>query len=124
MTDHVDKLGNYKIGRGKSRPDGRGINKDSAKETTCNLVRPLCRVGGAEAGQTEGGTSESMICQTKEFEHYPQGNERHYLKGWKAVTRFHVRICLFLELTTMSIDFIVSPLDSEFPEGRDSVILV
>lgn len=89
---HVEKLGNCTGGRGKSRPDGRGINKDSAKKTTCNLMRPPCRVDGADAGQTEGGTSEGMICQTKEFEHYPQGSGRYYLQGWKAVTRFHVRM--------------------------------
>lgn len=67
--------------RGKSKLDGRGMNKDSAKKTACNLVRPPCTVGGAKAGQAEEGTSESMIFQTQESEHYPQANGRHDFKG-------------------------------------------
>ena len=54
MTYHVEKMG--KQMRGKSKLDGRGMNKDSAKKTACNLVRPPCTVGGAKAGQAEEGT--------------------------------------------------------------------
>lgn len=76
---HVEKMG--KQMRGKSRRDGGRMNKDSAKKTTCNFGRPPCREDGAKPGQTGGGTSDSMICQTKESEHHPQASGRPDLKG-------------------------------------------
>lgn len=75
MIYHVEKMGNQM--RGKSRHDGRGMNKGRAKKTTCNSVRPPWRLGAAKAGWAERGSSESTICQTKEFKHYPQANGRH-----------------------------------------------
>ena len=59
----------------------RGTHQDSVKKRPWDLVRPPHTMGRVKAGQAERGTSEDMTYQTREFEHCPQGEGRHNLKG-------------------------------------------
>ena len=74
-------------------------------------------MGIVEEGQAERGTSEDVIYQTRAFEHCPQGDGRHELKGGEGVPRFHMRVewSSFLELMTMSVDFTLALMDFTFP---------